>query len=168
MPLFPMTAGAAGHEWLCLTGGSIGQGLPVAAGAAIACPDRKVICMSGDGGAMYTVQALWTMARENLDVVTVIYNNSSYAILNIEFMRTGAGMPGKKAASMLSLEQPELNWVSLAEGMGVPAVAVDTAESFHAEFEQAMAQPGPRLIEATMTQSLQPVVDLILQQRQAS
>ncbi len=150
MPLFPMTAGAARHEWLCLTGGSIGQGLPVAAGAAIACPDRKVICMSGDGGAMYTLQALWTMARENLDVVTVIYNNSSYAILNIEFMRTGAGMPGEKAASMLSLQQPELNWVSLAQGMGVRASKATTVEEFSKAMEDALAHKGPSLIDAVV------------------
>jgi acetolactate synthase-1/2/3 large subunit len=150
MPLFPMTAGAAPHEWLCLTGGAIGQGLPVAVGAAIACPDRKVLCMSGDGGAMYTVQALWTMAREKLDVVTVIYNNSSYAILNIEFMRTGAGMPGEKARSMLSLENPSLDWVAMSKGMGVAARKATTVAEFSEALEQALAAGGPFLIEAVV------------------
>ncbi|MCJ7556050.1 MAG: acetolactate synthase large subunit [Gammaproteobacteria bacterium] len=150
MPLFPMTAGAARHEWLCLTGGAIGQGLPLAAGAAIACPERKVLCMSGDGGAMYTVQTLWTMARENLDVVTVIYRNNSYAILNIELMRTGAGMPGEKAQSMLSLENPELDWVAMAQGMGVPGRTASTVEEFTEALAEALARKGPSLIEAVV------------------
>jgi acetolactate synthase-1/2/3 large subunit len=98
----------------------------------------------------------------------VILKNDSYAVLNVELARVRDDEPTPKMLSMLDLSQPSIDWVRIAEGMGVPAVAVTTAESFHAEFEQAMAQPGPRLIEATMTQSLQPVVDLILQQRQAS
>jgi acetolactate synthase-1/2/3 large subunit len=150
MSLFPMTAAAPPHDWMCVTGGSIGQALPVAAGAAIACPDRQVLCMSGDGGAMYTVQALWTMAREDLDVVTVIYANRSYAILNVEFQRTGAGVPGDKARSMLTLDQPVLDWVSIAGGMGVPASRVATVTDFDKALQAALARKGPTLIEAVV------------------
>ena len=115
------TANARRHDHLALTGGSIGQGLPVATGAAVACPDRKVVCLHGDGGAMYTLQSLWTQAREKLDVTTVIFANNSYAILNVELARVGAENPGPRALSMLDLHNPELDWVSLARGMGVEA-----------------------------------------------
>ena len=145
-----MCAGAKQHDWLQLTGGAIGQGLPVAVGAAVACPDRKVIALQADGSGMYTVQALWTMARENLDVTTIVLNNGSYAILNIELMRVGVQNPGPKALSMLDLRNPGLNWVQMSEGMGVPAVRVDTAEGFRQALEEALAQKGPRLIEAML------------------
>lgn len=148
MALYPMTAGAAPHDWLMLTGGSIGQGLPLGVGAAIACPDRKVICLQADGSALYTVQALWTMAREKLDVTTILLNNASYAILNIELARVGAQNPGPKALSLLDLSNPAIDWVSLSEGMGVPAARADTAESFHAALAEALAIRGPRLVEA--------------------
>lgn len=143
------TATAAPHDWLSLTGGSIGQGLPLAAGAAVACPDRKVVCLHGDGGAMYTVQALWTMAREQLDVTTVIYANRSYGILNIELQRVGADA-GPQALSMLDIGNPNLDWVSMATGMGVEAVRTDTLEAFREAFAAAMAQRGPRLIEVVL------------------
>ncbi len=143
-----LTAGSAPHDWLNLTGGAIGMGMPLATGAAVAVPDRKVVCLEGDGSGMYTVQALWTQARENLDVTTVIFNNGAYQILNIEYDRVGVGAPGEKATSMLSLNEPVLDWVKIAEGMGVEAVRVDTAEGFTAAFAAAMAQKGPRLIEA--------------------
>lgn len=116
--LFPYTAGAAPHDWLTLTGGAIGIGLPLAVGAAVACPDRKVIALQADGSAMYTCQALWTMAREKLDVTTILINNGSYAILNIELMRVGVQNPGPKALSMLDLRNPAIDWVSISEGMG--------------------------------------------------
>jgi acetolactate synthase-1/2/3 large subunit len=145
-----MCAGAARHDWLQLTGGAIGQGLPLAVGCAVACPDRKVIALHGDGGAMYTVQALWTMAREQLDVTTIILNNGSYAILNIELMRVGVQNPGPKALSMLDLRNPAINWSQISEGMGVPAVRVDTSEGFRAALTDALAQKGPRLIEALL------------------
>ncbi|MBK6707654.1 MAG: acetolactate synthase large subunit [Sphingomonadales bacterium] len=148
--IYPSTAGAPQHDWLMLTGGAIGQGLPVATGAAVACPDRKVIALQADGGGMYTPQALWTMARENLDVITIILNNGSYAILNIELMRVGVQNPGPKALSMLDLRNPALNWVSISEGMGVPAVRVETAEDFKAALEEALAHKGPRLIEVIL------------------
>jgi acetolactate synthase-1/2/3 large subunit len=133
-----------------LTGGSIGQGLPLAVGAAVACPDRKVIALHGDGGAMYTNQALWTMAREKLDVTTIILNNSSYAILNIELARVGAQNPGPKALSMLDLGNPTINWTQLAQGMGVSAERVETAEAFRAALAHALAHKGPYLIEAML------------------
>jgi acetolactate synthase-1/2/3 large subunit len=142
LALFPATAGAPPHDWLALTGGAIGQGLPVGIGAAVACPDRKVICLQADGSAMYTVQSLWTMAREKLDIVTIIINNSSYAILNIELQRVGAGAPGPKALSLLDLGNPPIDWVSLSRGMGVPA--------FREALAEALAAKGPRLVEAVV------------------
>lgn len=141
------TATAAPHDWLSLTGGSIGQGLPLAVGAAVACPDRKVVCLHGDGGAMYTLQALWTAAREELDVTTVIFSNRSYAILQIEFDRVGVGAPGPKALSQLDLTNPELDWVKLSEGMGVAATRADNVKDFRTQFADAMASKGPRVIE---------------------
>jgi acetolactate synthase-1/2/3 large subunit len=147
-------ATARPHDHLSLTGGSIGQGLPLAGGAAVACPDRKVVCLHGDGGAMYTVQSLWTQARENLDVTTVIFSNRAYSILQIELSRTGArelmGEGDTKALSMFDLSNPELDWVRLAEGMGVPAVRVHDAAGFSGAFQSAMSQRGPRLIEAVL------------------
>ncbi len=142
------TAGAPRHDVLTLTGGAIGQGLPVAVGAAVACPDRPVIALDGEGSAMYTIQALWTMAREQLDVTVVIFNNRSYAILNIELERVGAERGGPKAKSQLDLEGPNLDFVKIAEGMGVPAVRADTCEAFGAALDRAVAEPGPHLIEA--------------------
>jgi len=124
--------------------------LPLATGAAVASPDRKVVCLHGDGGAMYTLQALWTQARERLDVTTVVFANHSYAILQIELMRVGAQAAGPKALSMLDLGDPELNWVQLATGMGVEAVRVETVEAFTDAFASAMGQRGPRLIEVML------------------
>jgi acetolactate synthase-1/2/3 large subunit len=144
------TANAAPHDHLGLTGGSIGQGLPVSIGAAVACPDRKVVCLHGDGGAMYTLQSLWTQARERLDVTTVIFANRSYAILNIELMRVGAENPGPKALSMLDLGNPDLNWVSLAHGMGVEASRAETVQDFAEQFAYAMKAKGPHLIEVML------------------
>ncbi len=148
--LFDATMGAAPHDWLMVTGGAIGQGLPVATGAAVACPDRKVIALQADGSGMYTLQALWTMARERLDVVTVIFNNASYAILNIELGRVGVQNAGPKALSMLSLDHPRLDWCALAAGMGVPAERVDSVAGFRAAFAAALQARGPVLIEALL------------------
>jgi len=147
-PSWGLTANSPAHDWLFLTGGSIGQGLPVATGAAIACPDRKVICIHGDGGAMYTLQALWTQSRERLDVVTIVLSNRKYAVLQVEFSRVGAGKPGPRALDMLSLSNPELNWVDLARGMGVEASRAQTADEFVDQLRSAIAGRGPRLIEA--------------------
>jgi acetolactate synthase-1/2/3 large subunit len=150
LPASIHTAGAPPHDHLALTGGSIGQGVPVGTGAAVACPDRKIVCLQGDGGGMYTLQALWTQAREKLDVTTVIFANRSYAILNVEMMRVGAQNPGPKALSMFDLRNPELNWVSLAQGMGVEASRAETIEDFASQFSSAMAARGPRLIEVML------------------
>jgi acetolactate synthase-1/2/3 large subunit len=144
------TAGARPHDVLSLTGGAIGQGVPVASGAAVACPHRKVVCIQGDGGAMYTIQTLWTQARERLDVTTVIFANRSYAILNVELSRVGALNAGPKALSMLDLHNPEIDFVKLATAMGVEASRATTLEDFDAQFASAMDQTGPRLIEVVL------------------
>lgn len=141
---------AAPHDVLALTGGAIGIGLPLAIGAAVAAPDRKVVSLNGDGAAMYTVQSLWTLARENLDVTVVVFANNSYRILNIEMTRTGAGEAGPQAAKLLGLGDPAIDWVSLAKGLGVPAVRCTTAEDFERAFAGAMAQRGPMFIEAAI------------------
>jgi acetolactate synthase-1/2/3 large subunit len=144
------TAGAPRHDWLTLTGGAIGLGMPVAAGAAIACPNRKVICVQGDGSAMYTPQALWTIAREQLDVTTVIFHNAAYAILRLELQRTGAGSGGPKAREMFSLSRPSLDFVALARSMGMSGGRATTADELVAELRRAFAEPGPHLIEAVV------------------
>ncbi|HMB60048.1 MAG TPA: thiamine pyrophosphate-dependent enzyme, partial [Xanthomonadales bacterium] len=152
--LFPLTANAAPHDWLTLTGGAIGQGLPLSLGAAIACPERKVVALQADGSALYTLQALWSMAREQCDVTVVLLNNRSYAILNVELARVGAGQPTAKTHSMLSLAGPDMNWVEISQGLGVPATRAESAEAFHAQFEEAMNTRGPRLIEAMVVQEM--------------
>ena len=143
------TAGCPKHDWLTLTGGAIGIGLPLSVGAAVAVPDRPVVNLQADGSAMYTIQALWTMAREHLDVTTVIFNNRSYAILNMELQRVGA-QAGPKALDMLDLSRPDLSFVSLAQGMGVDAVRATSADDFTTSFERALREPGPHLIEAVL------------------
>jgi len=149
-----MTAGAPRHDLLTLTGGAIGQGLPSAVGAAIACPDRPVLALIGDGSAMYTIQSLWTMAREKLDVTAIIFNNASYSVLNVELERVGADRIGPKALSQLDLRKPVLDFARLAQGMGVHAARADTAEDFCKALEYALAHPGPPLIEARVPESL--------------
>lgn len=138
------------HDWLSLTGGSIGYGLPVSVGTAVACPNRKTICLQGDGGAMYTIQALWTMAREQLDVCTVIFANRKYQILQIELSRVGAQSMTKKTLDMLDLSNPDLDFVKLSESMGVKATRSTTADEFNQQFEAAMKETGPRLIEVML------------------
>mgnify|MGYP001221750447 FL=1 len=148
--LFRHSASSPEHDWLIQTGGAIGQGLPVALGAAVACPDRKVLALQADGSGMMTLQALWTMARENLDVTTVIMKNNSYGILNIELGRVGVTNPGPKALSLLDLTNPELDWVAMSEGMGVPAQRAETAQQFHDALTKGIEDRGPRLIEAVL------------------
>jgi acetolactate synthase-1/2/3 large subunit len=148
--IWPHLAGAARHDHLPVTGGAIGQGLPVALGAALACPGRKVVALEADGSAMYTLQSLWTMARERLDVTIVILANRRYRILDIEMRRTGAGPVGPRADEMIDLGRPEPDWIKLAEGFGVQAARAATAEDFIREFGAAMREPGPRLIEAVL------------------
>jgi acetolactate synthase-1/2/3 large subunit len=142
------TTGAPPHDWLTLTGGAIGQGLPLATGAAVACPGRPVLALEADGSAMYTISALWTHAREGLDVTTVIFSNRSYAILGMELGRVGAAAAGDAARSLLDLSRPEFDFAALATGMGVPASRAATAAEFAAQLRNALAEPGPHLIEA--------------------
>ena len=147
---FPPTAAAAPHDWLQNMGGSIGFSTPVATGAAVACPDRKVICMVGDGSAMYTLQSLWTQARENLNVTTIVFANRIYQILRGEFDGVGAGEPGQRALDMLKIDRPAIDFVSLARGMGVQGRAVTTADEFNEALAEAIPEKGPRLIEVRM------------------
>src|SRR6202790_4296718 len=147
---FPPTAAAAPHDWLQNMGVSIVFSTPVATGAAVACPDRKVICMVGDGSAMYTLQSLWTQARENLNVTTIVFANRIYQILRGEFDGVGAGEPGQRALDMLKIDRPTIDWVSLAKGMGVPGRAVTTADEFVTALAEAIPEQGPRLIEVQM------------------
>jgi acetolactate synthase-1/2/3 large subunit len=141
------TAGAPPHDWLTGTGGSIGFAMPVAVGAAIAAPDRRVVVLEGDGSGMYTLQALWTMAREGLNATVVVFANRSYQILKGEFLGVGAGEPGPRASQMLSLDHPALDWLSLARGMGVPASRAEDLGAFAQQFARSLATPGPALIE---------------------
>ncbi|MGV1089277.1 MAG: thiamine pyrophosphate-dependent enzyme, partial [Mycobacterium sp.] len=141
-------ATAPRHTLLTLTGGAIGQGLPVATGAALAAPDRPVLSLQADGSAMYTIQSLWTQVREQLNVTTVIFNNAAYAILRLELMRTGAGAAGERSAAMLDLSDPTMDFVALAQGMGMPAQRVTTADGLAEALRLAYAEPGPHLIEA--------------------
>jgi acetolactate synthase-1/2/3 large subunit len=134
------------HEVLALTGGAIGSGLPLAIGAAVAAPDRKVLSLNGDGAAMYTVQSLWTMARERLDITTVILSNRKYQILLGELANVGAN-PGRTALEMMDLGNPDLNWAKMAEGMGVEAARADTADAFADLFSASLKRKGPVLIE---------------------
>ena len=141
-------AGAPRHTLLALTGGSIGQGLPVAVGAAVAAPDRPVLAIEADGSSLYTIQSLWTMAREKLNVTTVLVNNAAYAVLRIELARTGAGAAGPRAARLLDLSDPVTDFTRLSEGFGVPARRVTTAEELAEALRWAQSAPGPHLIEA--------------------
>jgi acetolactate synthase-1/2/3 large subunit len=147
---FPPTAAAAPHDWLQNMGGSIGFSTPIATGAAVACPDRKVICMVGDGSAMYTLQSLWTQAREGLNVTTIVFANRIYQILRGEFDGVGAGEPGQRALDMLRIDRPTLDFVALAKGMGVAARAVATADELVVALAEAIPERGPRLIEVQM------------------
>ncbi|HEY6966718.1 MAG TPA: acetolactate synthase large subunit, partial [Burkholderiales bacterium] len=144
--LFPLTWGAAPHDWIQITGGAIGHAFPAATGAAVACPGRKVVCLQADGAGMYSLQALWTQAREKLDVVNVVFANRRYAILQGELAAVGA-QPGPASKELFDLSRPEIRWTKLAEGMGVEAVRVETLEAFTDAFASARAQRGPFLIE---------------------
>jgi acetolactate synthase-1/2/3 large subunit len=144
------TAGAPPHDWLTLTGGAIGIGLPMATGAAVAAPDRPVLCLQADGSAMYTIQALWTQAREGLNVTTVVLSNRSYAILNIELHRVGADAGGPQARRLLDLTEPDLDFCALARGMGVSARRAETADDLATALETSFNEEGPSLIEVLL------------------
>ncbi len=147
---FPETAGAPPHDWINNRGGSIGYGMPVAIGAAIACPDRKVIALEGDGSAMYTLQSLWTMAREGLDVTMLIFANGTYNILRGELTNVGVRNPGPRAVDMLSIGRPDLDWVSLARGMGVEASRAKTCDQLVKGLTAGLRSQGPYLIEVAL------------------
>jgi acetolactate synthase I/II/III large subunit len=144
------TEGAPPHDWLTLTGGAIGQGLPLATGAAVACHDRPVLALEADGSALYTVTALWTQAREQLDVTTIIFGNGRYAILGMELDRVGASGTGRAARDLLDLTRPGIGFTELAAGMGVQASRATTAGELAGQLKQALAEPGPHLIEAVV------------------
>jgi acetolactate synthase I/II/III large subunit len=148
--LMAATKGCPPHDWLGNTGGSIGIALPLAVGAAIACPERKVLCLTADGSAMYTLQALWTMARESLDVTTVVFANRDYAVLKREFSYLGVGTPGPRARDMFEIGRPDLDWVQLAKGMGVPGTRVDSLDAFAKALAGGVEDRGPRLIEVPL------------------
>jgi len=150
LPHYQAAAGAPPHSYLALTGGAIEQGFPCATGAAVACPDRPVIALQADGSGLYTLQALWTQARESLDVTTVLCSNRSYRILQIELARAGVAEPGRNARALTNLSAPELDWASLARGMGVPAARAEDADALVRELERGLAEPGPCLIEAVL------------------
>jgi acetolactate synthase I/II/III large subunit len=148
--LLPLTRGAAPHDMLANTGGSIGIAMPLAAGAAVACPDRRVLCLSADGSGMYTAQALWTMARASLKVTTVIFANREYAVLKREFASFGLGEPGPRALDLFEIGRPDLDWVSLAKGMGVPGTRAASMEEFGKALREGFEEEGPRLIEVRL------------------
>ena len=144
--LFAQTFNAAPHDWIQITGGAIGQGFPAATGAALGCPERKVVCLQADGAGMYTLQALWTQAREELDVVNVVFANRRYQVLHDELLAVGAN-PGHASDKLFDLARPELDWISLANGMGVEGARVDNLESFADVFSAACVKRGPFLIQ---------------------
>ena len=148
--LMAATKGAPPHDWLGNTGGSIGIALPLAVGAAVACPNRRVLCLTADGSGMYTLQALWTMAREGLNVTTVVFANHDYAVLKREFSYLGVGNPGKRALDMFEIGQPDLDWVQLAKGMGVPGTRVSSLEAFGKALGAGLEREGPTLIEVPL------------------
>jgi acetolactate synthase-1/2/3 large subunit len=142
-----MTASVPPFSLLSLTGGAIGQGIPCATGAAIACPDRPVIDFQADGSALYTLQSLWTQARESLNVTTLLCANQRYRILENEIRRAGNRTPEHFTRALTDLSRPALDWVALSMGMGVPAVSVVTAEDLSRQLRKGLAEPGPCLIE---------------------
>lgn len=144
------TKGAPPHDWLGNTGGSIGIAMPLAVGAAVACPSRKVLCLTADGSGMYTLQALWTMAREGLKVTTVVFANRDYAVLKREFSYLGVGQPGPRAMGMFEIGRPDLDWVQLAKGMGVPGTRVSSLAGFAKALRDGFESAGPSLIEVPL------------------
>jgi acetolactate synthase-1/2/3 large subunit len=147
--LFEATRFAPEHQWMTLTGGAIGYGLPVALGAAVA-SKRRVLALESDGSMMYTLQALWTMAREGLDVTVVGLSNRSYAVLNWELIRVGAVREGSASSRMLELDDPALDLASLARAQGVPSTRVNNAEELVSALERSYDTPGPMFIEAML------------------
>jgi acetolactate synthase-1/2/3 large subunit len=148
--LMATTKGAPPHDWLANTGGSIGIALPLAVGAAVACPERRVLCLSADGSGMYTAQALWTMARQGLNITTIVFANRDYAVLKREFSYLGIGNPGASAAAMFEIGRPDLDWTLLAKGMGVPGIRVTSLDAFGKALREGLEGEGPTLIEVPL------------------
>ena len=148
--MLSVAKGAAPHDWLACTGGSIGIALPQAVGAAVACPDRKVLCLTADGSGMYTLQALWTMAREHLNVTTVVFANREYSVLKREFASQGVGTLGPRALDMFEIGRPDLDWTLLAKGMGVPSRKATTVDEFGKALREGFATEGPTLVEVVL------------------
>ncbi len=148
--IMPATKAAPPHDWLGNTGGAIGIAMPLALGAAVACPERRVLCLTADGSGMYTVQALWSMAREGANVTTVVFNNRKYAVLKREFLNLGIGNPGQRALDMFELSRPDLDWVHLSKGMGVPARRITSLEGFTKALQEGFEAEGPSLIEVPL------------------
>jgi acetolactate synthase-1/2/3 large subunit len=148
--LMEATASVGPHDWLANTGGSIGIAMPLAVGAAVACPQRRVLCLSADGSGLYTAQALWTMAREKLNVTTVIYANRVYGVLKREFAGLGLGDPGPRALDMFEIGRPDVDWVALAKGLGVPGNRVSSLEEFAEKLREGFANAGPSLIQVDL------------------
>ena len=144
------TRGCSPHDWLACTGGSIGIAMPLAVGAAVACPDRRVLCLTADGSGMYTLQALWTMAREGLQITTVVFANRTYGVLKREFSNLGVGEAGPRAKALFEIGHPDLDWVLLAQGMGVPSVRVNSLEEFTKALTRGYETGGPSLIEVPL------------------
>ena len=166
LAIYDCTEGARAHDYLKgVNGGAIGHGLPLALGAAVACPNRKTVLIQGDGCGMYTEQALWSMAREQADVTVVLLKNDDYAILEVELARVREGDANAKMQSMMHLNNPALDWVQIGRGHGVPATRATSAEEFHKQFEAAMGTKGPRLIEAQIELGIQPIIDLVRKSR---
>jgi len=143
-------SGASPHDWLGNTGGSIGIAIPMAVGAAVACPNRRVLCLTADGSGMYTPQGLWTMARESLNITTVVFANRTYGVLQREFSGLGVGAPGPRAAALFDIGHPTLDWVHLAKGMGVPGSRVTSLEAFAKALREGFESDGPSLIEVPL------------------
>ena len=131
-------------------GGSIGFSIPASVGCALACPDRRVICMVGDGSAMYTIQGLWTQAREGLNVTTLVFANRKYQILKTEYANMGVGSPGPRALAMMEIDKPEIDWVAMGKSMGCHAVRVEDTESFFKAMQASFNTPGPSVIEVRL------------------
>ncbi len=146
----PVSGTAPPHTFIALSGGSLGWGLSCSVGAAVACPDRPVIDLQGDGSAMYTIQALWTQAREGLNITTLIYSNRAYHAMQLGLIRSGVTSPGPVTRAVIELSRPAIEWVKLAPSLGVPAVSVSTAEELAHELRAALAEPGPHLIEMVL------------------
>jgi acetolactate synthase I/II/III large subunit len=148
--MFAAARGSAPHDWMSNTGGAIGIALPLAIGAAVASPERRVLCMSADGSGMYTLQGLWTIAREALNVTVIIFANRIYSVLQTEFSNFELGSPGPRARDLLEIGRPDLDWVDLAKGMGVPGKRVLSMEDFAQTLKRSFATEGPSLIEIAL------------------